>query len=75
MAKGITVRIPVDTWAELKEMSKQNCRTIGQTIAWIVKNFKHQETFEEYYQRNKPYIDHSLAQPGKHLSIEEVFDG
>ena len=74
MAKGVAVRVPVDVLERLKEISKAHYRTVGQTIAWMLKKYEErEESFDEYYERNKSFIEHSRAQEGKALSIKEVF--
>ena len=74
MSTTISVRLPDNVAARLKEMAKRECRSVSETIMWILKKYEErEETFEKYYERNKSFIEHSRAQEGKALSIEEVF--
>lgn len=63
MSKVLTVRLSEDTIAQLREMAKADLRTIGKTIEFLVReHFAREETIDEYYAREKPYIDHALKQ-------------
>ncbi len=39
----------------------------------ILEHLSREETIDEYYAREKPYIDHALKQEGKPANFEEVF--
>ena len=39
MAKGKAVRLPVQVIDRLKELGKEHCRTIGQTVECLVKKY------------------------------------
>ncbi len=39
----------------------------------ILEHLSREETIDEYYAREKPYIDHALKQEGKAESFEKVF--
>ena len=47
---------------------------IGKTIeSWIREHLSREETVNEYYAREKPYIDHALKQEGIPLKFDDVF--
>jgi len=39
MAKGVVVRIQPHVLERLKELGKEHCRTVSQTIEWLVKKY------------------------------------
>jgi len=74
MAKGIAIRLPVHVLDRLKEMGEQNCRTAAQTVEWLIRKYdEDEETLEKFIERERPYIEHALAQPGKPTTVEELF--
>ena len=74
MSKALTVRLSEETIAQLKEIAKADLRTIGKTIEFLVReHLAKEETIDEYYAREKPYIDHALKQGGKASTVEEIF--
>ena len=74
MTKTLTVRLNEETISQLKEIAKADLRTIGKTIEFFVReHLARGENLEEYYKREKPYIDHALQQDGIDLKFEEVF--
>ena len=74
MSKALTVRLSEETIAQLREIAKADLRTIGKTIEFLVReHLSREETIDEYYAREKPYIDHALKQEGVPLKFEDVF--
>ena len=74
MCKALTVRLSEETIDQLKEMAKADLRTIGKTIEFLVReHLAKEETIDEYYAREEPYIDHALKQEGIPLKFEDVF--
>lgn len=74
MSKALTVRLSEETIAKLKEIAQEDLRTIGKTIEFLVKeHLEREENIEEYYEREKPYIDHALKQEGISMKFEDVF--
>ena len=74
MSKALTVRLSDEAFAKLHEMAKNDLRTVGKTIEFLVReHFHHSESLDEYYEREKPYIDHALKQEGVPMKFEDVF--
>lgn len=46
MAKGKAVRLPVQVIDRLKELGEEHCRTIGQTVEWLVKKYDKENSYE-----------------------------
>ena len=74
MVQTVALRLPIDVLEKLNEMGKEHCRTAAQTVAWLVKKYE-RESLEEFMDRERPYILHSLNQPGKETTVEELFRG
>ena len=74
MTKTLTIRLDEKTISQLKEIAKADLRTIGKTIEFLVReHLSRGESLDEYYKREKPYIDHAMNQEGKSLKFEDVF--
>lgn len=74
MTKTLTIRLEEKTIAQLKEIAKSDLRTIGKTIEFLVReHLARGESLDEYYAREKPYIDHAMEQKGIPMKFEEVF--
>ncbi|MBQ9335578.1 MAG: ribbon-helix-helix protein, CopG family [Alphaproteobacteria bacterium] len=74
MSKTLTVRLDEEVIEKLKEMAKVNLRTISKTIEFLVReHLAKEESFDEYFKREKPYIDHALGQKAVSLKFEDVF--
>ncbi|MCR4624114.1 MAG: hypothetical protein K5780_05775 [Alphaproteobacteria bacterium] len=46
MAKGVAVRIQPHVLERLKELGKEHCRTVSQTIEWLVKKYDEENSYE-----------------------------
>ena len=46
MAKGVPIRIQPNVLYRLKKLSNEHCRTIGQTVEWLVKKYD-KENYEK----------------------------
>ncbi len=74
MSKALTVRLDEEIIEKLKEMAKVNLRTISKTIEFLVReHLDKEETLDEYFEREKPYIDHARRQKAISMNFEEVF--
>ncbi len=74
MSKTVTLRLSEETIAALKEIAKADLRTIGKTVEFLVReHLEREESLEEYYKREKPYIDHALKQEGISMKFDDVF--
>lgn len=74
MTKTLTIRLEEKTIEQLKEIAKSDLRTIGKTIEFLVReHLARGESLDEYYVREKPYIDHAMEQEGIAMNFEEVF--
>lgn len=78
-----TIKLPLDIISQLRQAAKENCRSMASQIAFWTKEYfnkNKEETFEEYYQRNKSYLDkvYDDAVQGKNCvsfdSWEEALD-
>lgn len=54
MARGISIRLPVELMGQLREISKENCRTVQQTIAWMLKQCYEEINVPEEESEQKP---------------------
>lgn len=74
MTKTLTIRLEEKTIAQLKEIAKSDLRTIGKTVEFLVReHLARGESIDEYYAREKSYIDHAMKQEEVHMKFEEVF--
>lgn len=53
----MTIKLPVDIGSKLRTIAKDNCRSMASQIAYMIKSYMTEESFEEYYQRNREEID------------------
>lgn len=73
-SKALTVRIDEKVLIKLKEIAKSDLRTLGKTIEFLVKeHLQREKSIDEYYRKERPYIEHSMAQKGKQMKFEDVF--
>ena len=70
-----SIKLPIDVGEKLKQIAKENCRSMSAQIAYMLKHFS-SESFEDYYQNNKQYIDKSFDQytSGKCLKFDSAED-
>ncbi len=74
MSKALTVRLNEEVLEQLKKMAKVDLRTIGKTIEFLVReHMSKEETLDEYYKHEKPYIDHALEQKAIPMKFADVF--
>lgn len=74
MSKTVTLRLGEETIAKLKEIAKADLRTLGKTVEFLVReHLEREESLKEYYEREKPYIDHALKQEGISMKFDDVF--
>ena len=76
----ITVKLPADIGEQIRAIAKKNCRSMAEQVSYWFKKYREEETFEEYYERNKSYLDEAYndAKQGKNCiafsSWEEALD-
>lgn len=74
MSRALIVRLGEEVIEKLKEMAKVNLRTISKTIELLVReHLDKEETLDEYFEREKPYIDHARRQKAISMNFEEIF--
>ncbi len=72
MSGSVAVRLPDRVIVRLRQLAEENCRTVAQTIEWILKKYD-EESLEQYIERERPYIEHSLKQKPILTSVDELF--
>lgn len=46
MAKGVPIRVQPNVLDRLKKLSSEHCRTVGQTVEWLVKKYDENHSYE-----------------------------
>lgn len=58
MSQYITIKLPFDIGEKLREVAKENYRTMASQISYMLdKCYSREETFEEYFERNKEELE------------------
>ena len=76
MSTTISVRLPDNVAARLKEMARDNCRSVSETIMWILKKYDERElSAQEYCEREpmKSIILNAMKEEGVSMKFEDVF--
>lgn len=58
MSQYITIKLPFDIGEKLREIAKENYRSMASQISYMLdKCYSREETLEEYYERNKAQLE------------------
>jgi hypothetical protein len=58
MSQYITIKLPFDIGEKLRGVAKKNYRSMSSQISYMLdKCYSREETFEEYYERNKAQLE------------------
>ncbi len=72
MSTSISLRLPDNVAARLKELAKENCRSISETVMWMLKKYD-EESLDAYMERELPYIEQALKQQPIPTTVEDLF--
>lgn len=62
----VTIKLPINVGEKLKEIAKENCRSMSSQITYLLKKYtEEEETFEEYFERNNLQKILEEAEQGK----------
>ena len=72
MAKGVAVRIQPHVLERLKELGKEHCRTVSQTIEWLVKKYDEENSYEASLLGNPSCSDNTDSHNSFHFSFDVI---